>query len=99
MATPNSRRNYSAIFSLFKNDKKDRLTIILQRIGIIFFSVMFGLRIIWVQFNDYISEPKHNTLETITALVIAISLFGGLFCFIGVGARIMGQRAGVTGIW
>lgn len=92
-------RNYSALFSLFKKDKKDRLTIILQNIGIVLFSVMFGLRIIWSVFYDYFSEPKHNNLETAVAGGIALGLFGGMFCFIGVGARVMGQHAGVKGMW
>lgn len=86
-------RNDAGIFQLFNGDNKDRPTQVMQFLGKISFSVAFVATIAAGVFHAFLSI--HRVLGTIVGVSGLVGLFLGLFMFIGVGARVMGQQAGV----
>ena len=66
----------------------------MQLIGTTAFSVAFFAVIFGSAFNKTVST--HKSLEVLVGICGGGGFFLGLFMFIGVGARVMGQQEGVN---
>jgi hypothetical protein len=86
--------NSSGLFQLFSGDQKDGLTRLMQTVGKIAFSIAITSALCG-QFL-YKIVTTHKVLEIIVGIGAGGGIFLGLFMFIGVGARVMGEQAGVT---
>jgi len=90
---PYPPQNPSGIFSLFSGDNKDRLTRVLQAIGTVAFTVAVVGSIFAGASSRIVSS--HSRLPEIIGTCAGVGYLVGVFMFIGVGARVMGQQNGV----
>jgi len=90
---PYPPRNPSGIFSLFGSDNKDQLTRILQAIGSVAFTIALAGSVFAGASSKIVSS--HSRLPEIVGGCAGVGFLVGVFMFIGVGARVMGQQNGV----
>ena len=92
------QQNPSGLFQLFKGDNKDRLSCAMQQVGKVAFGVCFGCLLALKLFYSHSkATPAHDAPLAVLIAGAAGGFFVGLFMFIGVGARTMGQANGING--
>lgn len=90
---PYPPRNPSGIFSLFSSNSNDKLTRVLQAIGTAAFTMALAGSVFAGASSKIVSS--NSRLPEIVGGCAGVGFLVGVFMFIGVGARVMGQQNGV----